>query len=444
MNTEHTMERLIDLAATPAEAIPSQARLLARFSLFDWMVVARAGSGEPLSRIIRDFVLDEGGKPVATVVGTETRVPARAAALANGTISHALDYDDTHFAHIGHLSVGIMPAALAVAEQYDLSAAQACNAFLIGAEAACRIGMVLGRQHYERGFHQTATAGAFGATVAAGTLMGLSPLQLRNALSLVATRASGLRSQFGTMGKPFNAGISAANGVEAANLAARGFTSSDDGIGGLQGFIATHTDDASEARGWAEPPQERFVFEDIKYKLHACCHGTHAMLNALDEALRHRDVAAGRIARIELRTNPRWLSVCDLKSPRTGLEVKFSYALLAAMALHGVSTAADRSYTDAICADRALIETAQRVHVKGDEQLSDTAVVVNIVLKSDERLEFTDDLASPLPNATLEAGLRRKANALLGGAVAEALWFSIASLETISARKLATYLVDIS
>ena len=79
--------------------------------------------------------------------------------------------------------------------------------------------MVLGRKHYERGFHQTATAGAFGATVAAGRLLGLTSEQMRNALSLVGTRASGLKSQFGTMGKPFNAGVAASNGVEAALLA---------------------------------------------------------------------------------------------------------------------------------------------------------------------------------------------------------------------------------
>ena len=442
MSAEHTIGRLIDLAGVAAQAIPPHARTLARFSLFDWMVVARAGSDEPLCRVIRDFVADEGGRPMATVVGAGMRVPARAAALANGTISHALDYDDTHFAHIGHLSVGIMPAALAVAEQLDLPATRACDAFLIGAEASCRIGMVLGRRHYERGFHQTATAGAFGATIAAGRLLGLTPLQLRNALSLVATRASGLKSQFGSMGKPFNAGISAANGVEAAALAARGFISCDDGIGGAQGFIDTHTDDGSEVRGWADPPPAHFVFEDIKYKLHACCHGTHAMLNALIEAKRQFDLAADRVARLELRINPRWLSVCDIKSPRTGLEVKFSYAFLAAMALQGVDTAADRAYRDAICADPVLIETAKRVVVKGDQQISDTAAVLTIHLVSGQPVELAHDLAAPLPTPQLEAGLRAKARSLLGEEAAESLWFAVESLDTISARELAAHLAD--
>jgi 2-methylcitrate dehydratase PrpD len=213
---------------------------MARFSLFDWLTVGRAGSDQPLVEIIRDFVAAEGGHPAASVIGLAGKVPARAAALANGTISHALDYDDTHFAHVGHPSVVVWPAALALAESNDQSSRAALEAFVIGAEASIRIGIVLGRPHYERGFHQTATAGAFGATIAAARLLGLSRAATRQALSLVSTRASGLKSQFGSMGKPFNAGFAAANGVEAALLAQRGFVSCKDGVGGSQGFIDAH------------------------------------------------------------------------------------------------------------------------------------------------------------------------------------------------------------
>ena len=134
--------------------------------------------------------------------------------MVNGAISHALDYDDTHFAHVGHLSVGIYPAVLAIAEQTDATASQVVAAFLVGAEAAIRTGCLLGTAHYNKGFHQTATAGAFGATLAAGRLLNLDEAALRHALGLCASRAAGLKSQFGTMGKPVNAGLSASNGVE--------------------------------------------------------------------------------------------------------------------------------------------------------------------------------------------------------------------------------------
>ncbi|CAN0604048.1 unnamed protein product, partial [Ectocarpus sp. 12 AP-2014] len=190
--------------------------------------------------------------------------PARMAALVNGATSHALDYDDTHFAHVGHLSVGIYPAALAVGEEVDATADDVIAAFLVGAEGAIRVGLALGQAHYDLGFHQTATAGAFGATIAVARLLGLSDGQTRHALGLCATRASGVKAQFGTMGKPYNAGIAAANGVECAKLAVLGMTSADDGLFGPQGFVATHTPSVDALETGA-----RFFFEDNKYKLHA-------------------------------------------------------------------------------------------------------------------------------------------------------------------------------
>jgi 2-methylcitrate dehydratase PrpD len=436
MIAEYTLPKVLALAALPDESLSKAGRALAAMSLFDWLVVARAGAQEPLSHIIRAYVMDESGRADASVVGASVKAPARAAALANGTISHALDYDDTHFAHIGHLSVGVMPAALAVAEAVGAPATAVRDAFLVGAEAACRIGMVLGRKHYERGFHQTATAGAFGATVAAGRLLGLTGEEMRNGLSLVSTRASGLKSQFGTMGKPVNAGVAASNGVEAALLAQRGMVSCDDGLGGPQGFIDTHAEEALEAEAWAEPPPARFLFEDNKYKLHACCHGAHAMLNALVEARRTRQLSPERVEKIVLRTNPRWLRVCDIKAPRTGLEAKFSYGLLAGMAIAGVDTAADRSYVDSLCADPVLLEMGRRVTVTGDQAVSDTAAELVLTLRGGEEVRLTHDLAVRVPPQELAQGLRAKAAALLGQATADRLWAATSALDDLSARDL--------
>jgi 2-methylcitrate dehydratase PrpD len=427
------IDRILTLAALPAAELPAPSRAMARLSLFDWMVCGRAGAGEPLAGILREMIAAEGGRPVASVIGGAP-APARAAALVNGATSHALDYDDTHFAHVGHPSVAILPAALAVAEELDAPASEVADAFLLGAEVSIRVGLQLGRGHYERGFHQTATAGAFGATVAAGRLMGLHGDGLRAALGLCATRASGLRGQFGTMGKPYNAGLAAANGVECASLAARGFTSADDGLDGPQGFVATHSDAPDAAAAWAEPPPARFLFDDIRYKLHACCHGTHAMIEAL-AALRDDGVAARDVSAIRLRTNPRWLTVCDIKAPRTGLEVKFSYAWLAGMVLQGHATARERIYTDALAADPALAAFAERVEVVADASLSDMQAEGEVVLADGARLPFAHDLADPIDRDALEGRLRAKAEALLG-AEAETLWQSVRDLDGIGARAL--------
>ena len=429
-----TLSRLLDLAALPAAEIPASARAMARLSLFDWMVCGRAGVGEPLAGILRDYVAAEGGWPVASIFGGG-QAPARAAALVNGATSHALDYDDTHFGHVGHPSVGIYPAALAVAEEVGASAAAVADAFLIGAEASVRLGMVLGSVHYNRGFHQTATAGAFGATIAAGRLYGLTRDQMRAALGLCATRASGLKSQFGTMGKPYNAGIAAANGVECAGLARAGFTSADDGVMGPQGFVATHSDAPSEAGVWDAPPPGTFLFEEIKYKLHACCHGTHAMIEALAAIKRGHNVTVERVAAIHLRTSPRWLWVCDIKAPRTGLEVKFSYTWLAGMVLSGIPTSSDRTYTDALAVDPALAAFAGKITVTGDATVSDMQATGEVVLSDGTLLPFEHDLATPLTTDVLERRLRAKATGLLG-AEAEHLWRAVANLDALSASDL--------
>lgn len=431
------MRNLLAIAELGESAIPDTARRTARFSLFDWLVVGRAGREQPLARIIREYAADEGGRGVASVFGGGL-APARGAALVNGTIAHALDYDDTHFAHVGHPSVGIMPAALAAAEEVDAPAAAVADAFLLGAEASIRLGMELGRAHYQRGFHQTATAGAFGATIAAGRIYGLSTQQLRHALSLVATRASGLKSQFGTMGKPLNAGIAASNGVEAAGLAKRGFISCDDGVAGPQGFIDTHSDAPEPGEAWQGLPPDRFLFEDVKYKLHACCHGTHAMIEGL--AKLRSDVAADEVAALSLRVNPRWLKVCDIKTPRTGLEVKFSYAWLAGMVFYRIDTSSDATYVDALGTDPRLAAFARRVTVVGDARISDTATEGELVLDSGRRVTVRHDLAARLAPEALENRLRVKAEALVGGAAAHSLWQVVATLDTHPARQIGALL----
>ena len=413
----------------PATDIPASARQMARFSLFDWLVCGRAGVAEPLALILRGYVGAEGGLPVASVFGGAP-APARAAALVNGATSHALDYDDTHFAHVGHPSVGIYPAALAVGEEVGATAAAVADAFLIGAEASVRIGMVLGTAHYNRGFHQTATAGAFGATIAAGRLYGLTRGQMRAAIGLCATRASGLKSQFGTMGKPYNAGIAASNGVECAGLARAGFTSADDGLMGAQGFVLTHADAPQPS-----PPKGGFLFEDIKYKLHACCHGTHAMIEALAAVRRTRNLTPDRVAGIHLRTSPRWLSVCDIKTPRTGLEVKFSYGWLAGMVLTGIPTANDRAYTDALAQDATLAGFATRITVTGDPGVTDMQAAGEVRLTDGDTLPFACDLAARIPDAVLERSLRAKATGLIG-AEGERMWAIVARLDHLSARDL--------
>ena len=420
--------------------LPAPARHVMKLSLLDWCAVARAGVEEPVARIVRALVAEEGGRAEATVVGLAERVPARAAALANGAASHALDYDDTHFAHIGHPSVGIIPAALALAEKTGASGEALLDAALIGVEASCRIGTWLGREHYQHGFHQTATAGAFGATVAAGRLLGLEEAAMAQAIGIVATRASGLKSQFGTMGKPYHAGMAASNGVEAALLAKAGFVSRPDGLECEQGFGETHAGKNADLAPILAGLGETFWFENVQHKFHACCHGTHAGIEALNALRIERGLVPDQIASATITTHPRWLKVCNLERPTTGLEAKFSFRLTAAMALAGYDTGALSTYTDALCAEPRLVGLRDIMRVETDTALADTAARVSVTLRNNETLHGEFDLDRPMAPAARETKIRAKAASLLERASADAFWGVVDDLDQRPVTELARLL----
>lgn len=415
MTLTRTLARFV--AETSSEQIPQTVRDVLRLSLLDWMAVGIAGAQEPVSRICRDMVLSEAGAPQAGLFGSRDKLPARAAALSNGTTSHALDYDDTHFAHIGHPSVAVISAALAVAEREGASGAEFQDAALVGAELSVRVGVWLGRSHYQHGFHQTGTAGAFGAAAAASRLMGLSSDQIMASLGLVATRASGLKSQFGTMGKPYNAGIAAANGVEAATLIAAGFVPNPLGLETAQGFGATH---CGEDNGLAlNGLGQDWLFEQVSHKFHACCHGLHASLEALASL---PVFTRTKVEAILIRTHPRWMSVCNQPDPATGLEAKFSYRMVSAMALLGHSTAALDSYSDALCADPQVVALRNRVQVEASENVSETGAVVTLRMSDGGEQVASFDLNAPMPLEQRRVRVKAKASALLGADKAEFLW----------------------
>jgi hypothetical protein len=143
------------------------------------------------------------------------------------------------------------------------------------------------------------------------------------------------------------------------------------------------------------------------------------------------------VLRVDIRVNPRWLRVCDIKQPRTGLEAKFSYAMVTAMTLHGVDTASEAIYTDALCRDPLLAAFWPTVIVTGDEAIPDTAAAVRIERGGAPVIAAGADLAERLPADALEQRLRIKAAALIGRDAADALWLELARLESMLASRLA-------
>ncbi len=417
---ENLTSRLAEFASDVV--LPSETALtVARLSALDWIAVGRAGADEPVARIVRDMAMGEGGAAHAKVFGSDIRLPARAAALINGTTSHALDYDDTHFAHIGHPSVAVFPAALAVAQSTEVSIQDMLSAALIGMEASIRVGVWLGRTHYQTGFHQTATAGAFGAAVAAARLLGLNAKQTEHVLGLTATRAAGLKAQFGTMGKPYNAGLAASAGVEAAQLVALGLVANPQAMLGDFGFGATHHGEGNVDAALSGLGSE-WLFESVSHKFHACCHGLHAAL----EALREVDVAEQEVSEIMVHTHPRWMSVCNQHNPTTGLGAKFSYGTVLAMMVLGYDTARLDSFSDAICTDPRVKRLRDCVEVIADDSLVETEAMVAVLRRDGSTLRGQHDLTGPVEIDQRILRVQAKATALIGASEVDRIWGNLA------------------
>jgi 2-methylcitrate dehydratase PrpD len=381
-------------AALEYDAMPAEAHELARQCVLDYFGVALAGAGDQLVRLLLDELAEAGGAPQASVIGRQTRLPAVAAALVNGAAGHALDYDDVNMAMPGHPSVAILPGLLALAELRRSSGREVITAFVAGYETACRIGAALQPGHYNLGFHSTGTVGAFGAAAACARLLGLDAEATAMALGIAGTQAGGLKSQFGTMCKPFHAGKAAQNGLLAARLAARGFSSRADIIECVQGFALTHGPDFSPEAALATPEAGLHLFANL-FKYHAACYLTHAPIECARRLREQHRLTPEAVAGITLRLDASCERVCNIPTPVDGLQSKFSLRQTVAMALAGVDTASLGAYSAENAHDPALMGLRARIEIDWQDSWPQTLSELEIELTDGRRVTARHDAGIP-------------------------------------------------
>jgi 2-methylcitrate dehydratase PrpD len=418
------------------EALPEAVRALARQCVLDYYGVALAGADDPLVAILLDEVSDAGGAAQAGVIGHKARLPVLAAALVNGAIGHALDYDDVNLAMPGHPSVAILPGLLALAEQRRSSGRDVIAAFVAGYETACRVGMAIRPGHYGRGFHATGTVGAFGAAAACAHLLGLDAEATAQALGIAGTQASGLKSQFGTMCKPFHAGKASQNGLLAARLAARGFSSRPDLLECEQGFARTHAPDFHPEKALAEPPNEFYILANL-FKYHAACYMTHAPIECGRDLRDRQGVKPDDIAAMTLSVHRGSSRICNIPAPTDGLEAKFSLRQTVAMALTGVDTASLGAYSVATATDPALIRLRERVEMDFRDDLPEAGAEIAVTLSDGRILRATHDSGIAMSDVAAQGErLAAKFDALaepaLGAARARELREAISGLDAVA------------
>jgi 2-methylcitrate dehydratase PrpD len=388
----------------------------ARRAVIDTIGVAVAGGAEPCFGILERTQPPITGK--ATVLPTGERTTASRAALLNGTAGHALDFDDVADELKGHPSVVLVSTLLALAEATNVSGREFLEAYVTGFEIDCAVARALPvGAHYRNGWHATATVGILGATAAAGRLLDLDGVQLRNALGIAASMAGGSRQNFGTMTKPLHAGLAARDAVSAVELAANGFTADQDQLEGPVGYFHQFGVDADLVQLQTSLGDANILLtQGVSVKKYPCCYGTHRTADAT-LALYARGVRGTDVKSVRAAVEPGGLLATIHHRPTTGLQGKFSTEyVVAACLLDGEVKL--RSFTDAAVTRSAAQELLQRVEIResvvppfGAESFDHAYAAVEIELADGSRVRERCDVPrgdgrAPLTDAEIEAKFR--------------------------------------
>jgi 2-methylcitrate dehydratase PrpD len=389
------------------EDVPAPVVTEARRTIVNWVGCALGGAKhETLDNAIA-ALSPFSGRPQAGVLGRRERMDALTASLMNGMSSHVLDFDDTHLKTVIHPAGPVAPAILALSEMQPVSGRDFLHALIMGVEVECRIGNAVYPAHYDRGWHITGTAGVFGAAAACGKLLGLSEQQMVWALGLAAAQPVGLREMFGSMTKSFHPGRAAQNGLTAAVLAAKNFTSSDVGLEGKSGWVYVVSTDAK----WDEITGQlgsRFELLLNTYKPFACGIVLHPTIDACLQLRAAHRLTADQIERIDLAVHPLVLELTGKRTPQTGLEGKFSVYYAAAIAIVA-GAAGPKQFSDALVRDPAVVALRDRVIATVTPGIREEQVRAVVTLKDGRRLEqHIEHVVGSVERPMSDADLDRK------------------------------------
>ena len=312
------------IVSTKYEDIPEGVMTLGKKTILDGFGLALAGSASTLGPLIRKYI-ETGGFSggSASIIGTGMKAQPRFAALANGISIHADDFDDMGSGL--HVTAPVLPAIFALCQNGKRSGRDLLLAYQVGVEVENKIGEAISPRHDADGFHTTGTIGSFGSAAACAKLYGLDLLHTSWALGIAGSEAAGIRENIGTMTKPFHAGHAAESGIVASDLAAIGWTATDQILEGPLGFFHAagggYTPEAIAGRlgrPWM------FVSPGDLIKRFPC--GT-IQQSYMDEALRlvqENKLTPGQIEKVDITGNRANMATLFHHRPKTGLEAKFS------------------------------------------------------------------------------------------------------------------------
>ncbi|HKP66676.1 MAG TPA: MmgE/PrpD family protein [Casimicrobiaceae bacterium] len=424
--------RLADfIVGHPSAKWPADVEREAQRTLLNWLGCAIGASRHAAVDAALAAAREFGPSAQATVLGRTDRVDIGSAALINGIASHLFDFDDTHLRTIIHPAGPVASAALALAEHGGMSGRALLDALVIGVDVECRVGNAIYPDHYDRGWHITGSTGMLGAAAACARLLGLDATRSTMALGIAASQPVGVREQFGSMTKSLHPGAAARVGLTAALMAKHGYTASERALEAPRGLMQTY----SAKCDWREIDAalgERFEIATNTYKPFACGIVIHPSIDGCIQLRDELKLAPELIERVELRVHPLVLELTGKRTPRSGLEGKFSvYHACAVAFVFGM--AGEPQFSDACVADARVTGVRDRVTAHADTTIDEAAADITLTLHDGRHVHRRIDhaigsLERPLCDAALRDKFHRLVDPILGAGAADAVIAACADL----------------
>ena len=424
-------------AGLPDDVLPAFKR-----ALLDFLACAIAGSTMPVSNAMLSYFEENDASRAATVLGSGRKLSASNAAFVNGANAHGLDFDDGYMQAAAHPGAAVFPAVLARAEQLGSSAQDVITAIVIGYDVMLRIGAAIHPVAAQRGFHNTAIAGVFGAAAGVANLAKLDSKQTLNALGLAGSFASGIREYLdeGAEVKRIHPGKAARDGLLCAEFAARGITGPSKVLEGRYGLFHTHVDDQVRWERLLDGLGTRYEIASIYFKPYPSCRGTHAFIEGIQGLRAQHGFSPEQVAHVELGGNALSIHAHDYKHHENVLDAQMSVPYTAALAvLYGDVTAQmflpetmERPEVDAL---------VQRVDAYVDDECermypAKRSAVVRIQLEDGRKLEkrLVDpkgDLDNPMSDDDLARKFRGNCEPVIGTARCSSLLDQVRRFEAL-------------
>lgn len=361
------------IPACQYEYLPEEAITQAKLAILDTIGVTIAGVATTTGQAACQIAADTGSGQIATVIGAGMKTDPAMAAFVNGTTGHALDYDDVSWSMIGHPSVAVLPAVLALAEERGLSGRDTLLAYIIGFELCGKLGSVMNPRHYEQGFHATGTLGTLGAAAGAARVKELDAQHVRWAMGIASSSASGIRQNFGTDTKPFHAGNAARAGVLAAQLAKYGFNADANIFDAQWGFFNVFANPGSyhpeRLVGRLGQPWD-IVEPGVLLKMYPSCVSTHTSIDSMLKLCKDHDIKPEDVESVDGGVVYLTTKILIHNRPKTGLEGKFSlpYCLARAMLDRSVKL---KDFSDTAVNEPAAQALLRKVTMRMEPAVSD-------------------------------------------------------------------------